>query len=220
MSRLILSARPGDDPTPGAVADAVLNELQVDGVVVAHVEGRASTPLLTRGGLAPDVERLHFELGEGPGFDAMRVGPVAAPDVCDDLRWAAFALAAAHAGLGAVWAYPLTVAGAGAVGWIGLARRRPGALVGRDADEAALVAPVLGQLAVRGWTRGEGRTVDEELGDLDRDVVHTAVGVVAERRGVDVDEAAWRLRAQAWTEGRELTELAVEVVGLDRRPVW
>lgn len=215
-SRLILAARPGDGADPFAVADAVLEDLGLDAVAAAHVVDRAATPLLTRGPLAADVEQLHFELGEGPGLDARALArPVAAERVADDPRWAAFALGAARTGIGGVWAYPLVVAGAdGPVGWVAFARRPAGPLPARAVGHLELIAAVIGHLAVRAVAVGRRRGPDEGLDDLTRDVVHTATGILAQQLGIAPDAAAWQLRATAWTEGRSLTEVAAEVVGL------
>ena len=88
LSRVILSARSGEDLDPRTIADAALADLSLDAVAVAHVVDRASVPLLTRGPLAVDVERLHFELGEGPGLDAQETAaPVLADGLAEDDRW-------------------------------------------------------------------------------------------------------------------------------------
>jgi hypothetical protein len=219
-TRLILAARPGRGADLAAVADAALHDLALDGVAAAHVVDRAATPMLTRGELAADVERLHFELGEGPGLDARTLArPVVAARIADDARWTAFAHGAAHAGIGAVWAFPLVVAGAadGPVGWVAFARHEAGPLPIRTVDELGLLAAVVGHLSVRAVAIGRRRDPDEGLDDLTRDVVHTATGVLAQRLGISVDGAAWQLRATAWTEGRSLTEVAAEVVGLGAR---
>jgi GAF domain-containing protein len=219
-SRLILAARPGRDADAAAVADAARHDLGIDGIAAAQVADRAATPLLTRGPLAADVEQLHFELGEGPGLEARALArPVVADRVVDDPRWTAFGVGAGRADIGAVWAYPLVVAGStgGPVGWVGFARRRPGPLSPRVLGQLELVAAVVGHLAMRAVAVGRRRDPDEGLDDLTRELVHTATGVLAQRSGIGVDGAAWQLRATAWTEGRSLTEVAAEVVGLGAR---
>ena len=202
------------------MADAALDDLGLDGIAAAHVVDRAATPLLTRGPLGADVERLHFELGEGPGLDARVLArPVVAERIVDDPRWTAFAAGAADTGIGSVWAFPLVVAGAtdGPVGWVAFCRRLAGPLPWRSAGQLDLVAAVVGHLSVRASAVGRRRGPDEGLDDLTRDVVHTATGILAQQLGIGLDGAAWQLRATAWTEGRSLTEVAAEIAGLGAR---
>lgn len=74
------------------------------------------------------VEDLQFDLGEGPGVDAARDGPVLTPDltVVGD-RWPVFAPAAAGAGVAAVFAFPLRVDGV-TIGVLDLYRATPGGM--------------------------------------------------------------------------------------------
>ncbi len=169
------------------------------------------------------LEDLEFTLGEGPGLDAVRAHqPVLVGDVLDPResaggRWPAFSPAAAEAGARAVFAFPLD-AGPGHFGTLLMYREQPGELsstqrtravrFSRTASFAAL--DLVRKLAVDG-APPDGHDPDAD-GVFHRSQVYQASGMVMVQLGVNIEEALIRIRAHAFAAGRELAEVAHDIV--------
>lgn len=166
------------------------------------------------------VEQLQFLLGEGPCRDAYgSLGPVLA----DDLqamgwrqRWPVFAPAAVLAGAHAVFAVPLLVGRAG-LGVLDLYRDTAGVLAGPELADALIFADAVTDLLL---AETAGHTGDDVLARgaegegflMHRAAVHQASGMISVQLGVPVEDALARLRAQAFATGRDLDEVAGDVV--------
>jgi len=90
------------------------------------------------------VERLQFELGEGPCVDACHQDrPVLEPDLAAPAtpRWLAFTGPAVHAGVGAIFGFPLQIT-AIRLGALNLYRDRPGPLTDDQRANALVMADV------------------------------------------------------------------------------
>ena len=161
------------------------------------------------------LEELQFELGEGPSIEAFRTGqPVFEPDLAspEDARWPALAFAATSAGIRAVFAFPLEVAGA-RLGALSLFRDAAGAL----SDDQRADAFILADVVARGLLVLQAEAPDELAAELERrgsfrNVVHQATGMIAAQLDLDVVQAFVRLRAYAYGNERNLDDVAVEVV--------
>ena len=170
------------------------------------------------------IERLQFELGEGPCIDAYNDDtPVAAPDLASPRvpRWLAFTPPAVEAGARAVFGFPLHV-GAARIGALNLYRDRAGALTDRQHSDALIAADVAAHAVLvmqAGAAPGDLATELETGGEFHY-VVHQAAGMVAAQLEVSVVDALIRLRAHAFGKGRDLTEVAKDVVDRKLRLDW
>ena len=160
------------------------------------------------------IERLQYDLGEGPCVDAYQLErPVLEPDLAEpaDPRWLAFAGPALTAGVRAVFGFPLHV-GAVRLGALNLYRDRPGPL-GEDQHADALVMADVAAEAVLllqaeappgSWPLSSRPAATSSL------VVHQAAGMVSVQLGVTVAQALVRLRAYAFGNDRPLTQVSLE----------
>ena len=162
------------------------------------------------------IERLQFDLGEGPCVDAHhRDQPVLEPDLADPAapRWLAFTAAAVDAGARAVFGFPLRV-GAARLGSLDLYCSQPGALTDTQHADALVMADIAAEalLAMQAGAPPGMLAAELAAGGNFQDVVHQASGMVAAQLEVDVGEALVRLRATAFGNDRHLTAVAADVV--------
>ncbi len=164
---------------------------------------------------------LHFSLGEGPGTDAHSSGTVIVePDLREPVwgRWPAFTPPAVSAGVAAIFGFPVRV-GAVRIGALYLYRLRQGALAEGQYADATVMADVAAR-AILGMQAGAALgTVAEEImveSDL-HFVVYQAAGMISVQLHVSVAEALVRLRARAYADGRNVSDLAADVVELVTR---
>ena len=165
------------------------------------------------------VEQLQFLLGEGPCRDAYGS---ASPVLADDLRatgwqrrWPAFAPAAVLAGAHAVFAIPLLV-GTSGLGVLDLYRDSAGEMAGQEVADALVFADAVTDLLL---AETAAHVDDEDTPDgviggasLQRATVHQATGMVSVQLGVPVEDALVGLRAHAFAVGRDLDEVAADVI--------
>jgi hypothetical protein len=166
------------------------------------------------------VEQLQFLLGEGPCRDAYTTaGPILAEDLREPVwheHWPAFAPAAMLAGASAVFALPLTV-GDTRVGVMDLYRDTAGRMTDGTLADALVLADAVTELLLA-ETMAHGDDDNSMLSDgrgeylLQRAAVHQATGMVSVQLGVAVEEALVRLRAYAYAAGRDLDEVATDVL--------
>jgi len=167
------------------------------------------------------IERLQYDLGEGPCVDAHRLDhPVLEPDLAEPAtpRWLAFTGPALDAGARAVFGFPLHV-GAVRLGALNLHRDRPGALDGEQHADALVMADVAAEAVLLLQAKAPPGTLAAELeaGADFRYVVHQAAGMVAAQLDVSVTQALIRLRAYAFGNDRPLTDVARDVVARNLR---
>ncbi|MFI7599085.1 GAF and ANTAR domain-containing protein [Actinoplanes sp. NPDC049681] len=174
----------------------------------------ASDPVSAR------VEQLQFLLGEGPCRDAYTgAGPVLAEDLRAPVwrqQWPAFAPAAVLAGAEAVFALPLRVDGS-RIGVLDLYRDTAGGLTEQTLTDALIMADAVTELllaeTLTDCDDGSPLLADgrgEHL--LQRAAVHQATGMISVQLAVPVEHALARLRAHAFATGRELDEVAADVL--------
>ncbi|MGK5556965.1 ANTAR domain-containing protein [Actinomadura kijaniata] len=199
-----------------AVCAAAVPVMGVDGYGVSLVSG----PGLRRLGCASDevgalVEEAQLVCGQGPCTDAYTtLTPVLSPDLdAAAARWPGFVPVVVARGVGAVFAFPLQVAGV-RIGAVDFYRSRPGEL---DADQAADAAAFA---AVASAAAFASHPAPQRLAALTGDqpphgfppVVHQAAGMLAARLEIPVDEALLRLRAYAYLHDQPLTGTAHQVL--------
>jgi transcriptional regulator with GAF, ATPase, and Fis domain len=157
------------------------------------------------------IELFQLQNDQGPCLDCYRSGvPVHAADLAAEAgRWQRFAPAARQAGFTAVQALPMRLRDQ-VIGALNLFRASPGAFASADIRIGQALADVatIGLLHERSMRRSE--TLNEQLQTAlhSRVVIEQAKGKLAERLGVDMDQAFNMLREAARARNRRLSELA------------
>ena len=156
------------------------------------------------------LELFQLQSDQGPCLDCFRSGqPVAAADLGADQRWPRFAAAAGQAGFCAVQALPMRLRDQ-VIGALNLFRATPGAF---DA-EAVHVGQALADVATIGLLHERSMrhsdTLNEQLQTAlnSRVIIEQAKGKLAERLGIDVNQAFTILRDQARNRNQRLSDLA------------
>ena len=157
------------------------------------------------------IELFQVQNDEGPCLDCFRTGqPVASADLAaESQRWPHFAAAASQAGFAAVQALPMRLRDE-TIGALNLFRDVPGPFDRADVRIGQALADVatIGLLNERNLRRSE--TLNEQLQSAlnSRVIIEQAKGKLAERLGLDVDDAFDVLRSYARRSNRGLSELA------------
>jgi GAF domain-containing protein len=156
------------------------------------------------------LELLQLQHGQGPCLDCFRTGrAVTATDLSTDRRWPRFAHAAAEAGLGAVQALPMRLREQ-VIGALNLFRAAPGDFdpVNVRVGQALADVATIGLLHERNMRRRD--TLNEQLQAAlnSRVVIEQAKGKLAERLGLDMDQAFNVLRDHARARNLRLSDLA------------
>ena len=201
----------------------------VDGASISvSTAGAVRETLWASNATAELLEELHFNLGEGVGFQAARTGrPVVVLDLRHSrevARWPVFAAAVAeHSGVRALFALPLQW-GITNLGVLDLYRLAPGGLSPpqwRDALPAADVAALL----MLGLRTDPDHTGECGVGESGTDPVtgrrgrvYQAAGMVLIQLDVSAPVALARLRGYAFAHQRLLIDVAGDVV--NRRLVF
>jgi transcriptional regulator with GAF, ATPase, and Fis domain len=189
---------------------AELLDAAAAGVLLADPRGELRLVAASTEG-ARVLELFQIQNDEGPCLDCFRTGqPVAAPDLDAAWRtWPRFAAAAREAGFMAVHALPMRLR-TQVIGGLNLFKDTPGGLTGQDQRVGQALADVatIGLLQQRSIRRGE--ILSEQLQDaLNSGVtIEQAKGKLAERLGVDMDQAFTRLRSYARERNLRLSDLA------------
>ncbi|MGQ0629821.1 MAG: GAF and ANTAR domain-containing protein [Sporichthyaceae bacterium] len=203
--------------------------------VPVAVAGAGGAQTVAACGLARAGEELQVTVGEGPSLEVMAGSSmVLVPDLADpaaQTRWPLFAPGAVETGICSVAAIPMRV-GAARFGVLAVHLDRVGGLDADHLAEALALAAIaldllLDHLHVLGIgerdptpgetaaerNRREQREPWSEQRFLDvRPEIHQATGMIAIQLGVDLPTALLRLRGHAFTEGRQLSHVAADVV--------
>jgi transcriptional regulator with GAF, ATPase, and Fis domain len=156
------------------------------------------------------LELFQLQNDQGPCLDCFRSGqPVGATDLSADQRWPRFAAAAGQAGFSAVQALPMRLRDQ-VIGALNLFRAAAGAF---DADsvhigQALADVATIGLLQERSMRRRD--TLNEQLQTAlnSRVIIEQAKGKLAERLGIDVNQAFTLLRDQARNRNQRLSDFA------------
>ncbi len=156
------------------------------------------------------LELFQLQNDQGPCLDCFRTGrPVAAADLAAAARWPRFAPAARQAGFAAVQALPMRLREQ-VIGALNLFRASPGALAPADIRVGQALADVatISLLHERGARHSD--ILNEQLTAAlnSRVIIEQAKGKLAERLGLDMDQAFTLLRDRARTSNRRLSDLA------------
>jgi GAF domain/ANTAR domain len=168
--------------------------------------------------VAARIEDLQFTLGEGACVEAVTGGvPVMVNDLhqSGDMaveRWPAFREGAAAAGVRALFALPLRIAGI-SVGALDLYRDRPGKLTTGQFSAALTAAEAAAAALLQLGTGHANSFADDPDGRAAYQMeVHQASGMVKVQAGVTIEEAFLVLRAHAFASGRPIADVAKDVV--------
>jgi GAF domain-containing protein len=156
------------------------------------------------------LELFQLQSDQGPCLDCFRSGqPVTAADLSADRRWPRFADAAGQAGFHAVQALPMRLRDQ-VIGALNLFRGTPGAFGADSVSVGQALADVatISLLQERSMRRRD--TLNEQLQTAlnSRVVIEQAKGKLAERLGIDVNQAFTLLRDQARNRNQRLSDLA------------
>jgi hypothetical protein len=162
------------------------------------------------------IDELQFTTGEGPCHEAFAARrPVLTPDLTTGAgrRWPGYSSAALEAGVGAVFAFPLYVGGV-ALGVLDVYGERPGSLSRDQLAMALTFAQIATEILLDGKLADEDGALDPGLATaLDyRAEIHQAQGMATVSWGVSLEEAMVRMRADAFTRGRPLIDLARDII--------
>jgi GAF domain-containing protein len=169
----------------------------------------ASDPLARR------LDAMQFALGEGPRWVVARTGKAAiSADVAQDGHpdWPVFGADLTRLGIGALFAFPI-LTGPVLLGVVDLYRRTPGPFDREATARAFSLARKVAAPAVRAamYAASEGEIPEATRHGLRREV-HQAVGMVFVQLNVTAAEALALLRAYAFSTGRPLEDVALDVV--------
>jgi len=156
------------------------------------------------------LELFQLQSDQGPCLDCFRSGqPVGCTDLSADRRWPRFADAAGQAGFRAVQALPMRLRDQ-VIGALNLFRDTDGAFEADSVSVGQALADVatISLLQERSMRRRD--TLNEQLQTAlnSRVVIEQAKGKLAERLGIDVNQAFTLLRDQARNRNQRLSDLA------------
>jgi transcriptional regulator with GAF, ATPase, and Fis domain len=164
---------------------------------------------------ADAVDRVQYEIGEGPCIDTLETGREhLILDLADEGRWPAFAEQARDQGFDGVVSLPLVTAGGSVVGALNVFVSRPSVLREEDVVLARrIAAPAAATLANARAYRRVARLADQlEYALGSRAVIEQAKGVLMARQGCSQDEAFDILRRGSQSSNRKLRDIAADVV--------
>jgi GAF domain-containing protein len=161
------------------------------------------------------VELFQIQNDQGPCLDCYRTAaPVAVADLAGpSQQWPRFAAAATAAGFRAVQALPMRLRDQ-VVGALNLFIATPGQLSPADLRLGQALADVatIGLLQERHLRRSETAAEQLQAALNSRVVIEQAKGKLAERHGLDMDQAFKLLREQARNTNQRLTDLARDFI--------
>ena len=207
----------------GTLAEQVAPVLGVSGVGVALAHEDRLTDVVASVGAIADLERVEQERQIGPCADVVHSRqPVAVNDLTVgdfDQRWPEYVARAAPAGIRAVAAVPMS-AGEALNGVLGLYDRTRRSWTDEELRVARILATIGGCYVAHAALLGRERTTNEQLRHAlnSRVLIEQAKGVLAEARGIGVEEAFDVLRAHSRDHNARIHDVAAAVVNLHLRP--
>jgi GAF domain-containing protein len=174
------------------------------------------------------LELFELQSQEGPCLDCYRTGqPVVNQNLSDAHdRWPRFTPEAVGAGFQAVHALPMRLRGS-VIGALNLFHLEPGGMKQEDIDAAQALADMATIAILHHRASIEAQVLNDQLNHAlnSRIVIEQAKGMIAEREGVNMDEAFAALRNHARNHNLRLVIVAQDVItgdleaaALDRLP--
>ncbi|MFT2750157.1 GAF and ANTAR domain-containing protein [Clavibacter sp. Sh2036] len=167
---------------------------------------------------AARLDEIQLDLGEGPCWVAVATRrPVLEPDVrgSDDPTWPLARQAMHESGLGAVFAFPLVVAGL-SLGAVDLYSRTARDISDQQVTDATgLTRIVARQVLRRALLAADAPQEDTGSweGRFSRREVHQATGMIVAQMGIPPADALLVLRGHAFATGCSVRDVAEDVVG-------
>ena len=162
------------------------------------------------------LELFEIQAQEGPCLDCYRTGqPAVSHDLAsEDDRWPRFAPEALAAGFHSVHALPMRLRGS-VIGALNLFHTEPGEMRHVDVDAAQAFADVATIAILQHRATVEAQVLNEQLNRAlnTRIVIEQAKGMVAEREGLDMEQAFGLLRGHARSHNLRLVDVATDVIG-------
>jgi GAF domain-containing protein len=161
------------------------------------------------------VELFELQSEEGPSLDAFRTGAAVVNQHLESVnsRWPRFAAKAIECDFRSVHALPMRLRGV-TIGALSLFRAHDGAMEEGDVMAAQALADVATVAIIHHRAASEAQLVIEQLNHAlnSRIVIEQAKDVVAERTGLDMEQAFARLRNHARNHNLRLVDVAHAVV--------
>ena len=175
------------------------------------------------------LELFELQAQEGPCLDCYRTGgPVANEDLTVDAdRWPRFSSEAVAAGFLSVHALPMRLRGT-VIGALNLFHVEAGAMRPADVDAAQAFADVATIAILQHRAATEAYELNDQLNRAlnTRIVIEQAKGMIAERQGLDMEQAFATLRNHARNHNVRLADVATDIIkgalppqGLDSLPL-
>ena len=210
----VLDAASRELPSVGTICDGARRVLGADG---SSIMFHSSSGLLTMTGsdlMASDADEVQVITGEGPAIDAESSN---LPVVAEDLhgvgdRWVMASRGLELLGLASALALPLRQGRArlGVLSWYWESSTRISA---EQFADAVVLAELATELVLQHLATG---SIDVEsavsMAALGSTIVQQAVGVLAERHGIEMTAAQVRLRAAVFQSGVSLERYAERIV--------
>ncbi len=198
------------------VADRCVEVLAVDaaGIMLVAPEGDLRV-MASSSETMRVLELFELQAQEGPCLDCYRTGePVLNQDLTSiDGRWPRFAAEALAAGFRSVHALPMRLRGT-VLGAVNLFHFETGLMTAEDVEAAQALADVatIGILQHRATI--EAQVLNEQLHHAlnSRVVIEQAKGMIAEREGLNMEQAFARLRHHARNHNLRLVVVAHNVI--------
>jgi len=161
------------------------------------------------------VELFEIQSQEGPCLDCFRTGqPVLNQDLATvNGRWPRFAPVALEAGFHSVHALPMRLRGT-VMGALNLFHVEPGGMRQADIAAAQAMADIASIAVLQHRATLEAQLVNEQLNHAlnSRIVIEQAKGMLAERRGLDMEQAFAQLRNHARNHNLRLADVARDLI--------
>jgi GAF domain-containing protein len=161
------------------------------------------------------VELFELQSQEGPCLDCYRAAaPVVNADLAGmDGRWPNFTRVALEAGFRSVHALPMRLRGK-VIGAVNLFSTETGEMDAADARAAQAFADIATIAILQHRAAVEAQRVNEQLSHAlnSRIAIEQAKGILAERAGLDMDQAFARLRQHARNHNLRLNDVAQALI--------
>ena len=198
------------------LCNACAELLVVSGAGITVMGGTTNGPVCVSSKRVAVLEDLQFTMGIGPCQDAFSTGrPVHAPsfDRLASTRWPSFVSQARQSGIGAVFAYPLSLNGA-RVGVMTLYQDGEGDLDKSQHQDSIVVAQILTETILSLQDVAPEGTLSKDLNEIVayRAQLHQASGMVSIQLEISVGDALLRIRAHAFANGLSTGSVAADIV--------
>ncbi len=193
------------------------NELGLSGAALSVMTDRGAQAVVAASDRrSRALEQVSFTLGEGPAIEAFSYGrPVLAPDLGRAAtRWPGWAPEAAAIGVGAAYSFPVQL-GAVRFGVLTAHSESARELTEPELRRCLVLAELATDLLLTSSTNGSQASPDPVLQQALhlRSEIYQAQGMVMVALDVSLAEALVRMRAYAFSSGRDLAEVALAIIG-------